>query len=55
MLDIYKMVVIAYLVTDQANQVWFFKKTFLMANVSLKVVFEIPFLILISADINFLE
>ena len=41
MLDIYKMVVIAFLVTDKANQVRFFEKTFLVANISPKVVWDV--------------
>ena len=47
------MVVAAFLVTDQADRVKFFKEIFLVANVSPDVVFEMPFLILNSADVNF--
>ena len=53
MLDIYKMIVAAFSVVDKANQVRFFEKTFLMANVSPKVVFGIFFLTLSSTNIDF--
>lgn len=49
------MVVIAFLVNDQTNQVRFFKKTFLLANLCQKVVFEMLFLILSSVNVNFLK
>ena len=40
---------------DKANQVRFFKETFLVANISSKVVFEILFLTLSGANIDFLD
>ena len=55
MLDTYKIVVAALLVTNKANEIRFFKETFLVANVSLEVVFGMPFLILNSANVNFLD
>ena len=54
MLNIFGIVVAAFSVTDKANQVRFFEETFLMANVSPEVVFGMPFLILSSADVDFL-
>ena len=54
MLDIFEMVVAAFSVVDKANQVRFFKETFLVANVSPKVVFEMPYLTLSGADVDFL-
>ena len=39
---------------DKANRVRFFEKAFLVANVSQEVVFEMPFLILSGADVDFL-
>ena len=54
-LDTYGMVVAAFSVTDKANRVKFFEETFLVANVSLEVVFKMPFLTLNGADVNFLE
>ena len=47
------MVVTAFSVTDQANRVKFFEKTFLVANVSPDVVFGIPFFTLSDADVDF--
>ena len=43
----------AFSVVDKANQVRFFEMTFLVANVSLKVVLGMLFLILSSADVDF--
>ena len=53
-LDTYRMVVIAFSLTDKANQTRFFEETFLVANVSPKIVHGIPFLTLSGADIDFL-
>ena len=39
MLNIYEIVVAAFLVTDKANRVIFFKKTFQVANISSKLDF----------------
>ena len=47
------MVVAAFLVEDKANRVRFFEETFLMANVSLKIVFGMLFLTLSGANVNF--
>ena len=55
MLDTYGIVLVAFLMTDKANRVRFFKKTFLVANVSLKIVLRIFFLILSSTNIEFLD
>lgn len=55
MLNTYEIVVRTFLVTKKANQVRFFEDTFLVANVGLKVVFEMLFLTLSSVDINFLN
>ena len=54
MLDTFKMVVAVFSVTDKANQVKFFEETFLVTNVSLEVVFIMPFLTLSDTDVNFL-
>ena len=54
-LDIFGMVVIAFSVTDKVNQVRYFEKTFLVANVSPKKVFRMLFLNLSGADIDFLD
>ena len=55
MLNTYEIVFVAFLVTDQVNQVRFFEKTFLITNISLEIVFGMLFLILNSANINLLE
>ena len=47
------MVVVAFSVTDKANRVKFFEKTFLVANVSPKVVLEMLFLTLSGANVDF--
>ena len=50
----YEIVVAAFSVEDKANQVRFFEETFLVANVSPEVVLGMSFLILSSADVDFL-
>ena len=52
-LDTHRIVVAAFSVVDKANQVRFFEETFLVANVSLKIVFEMFFLTLSGADVDF--
>ena len=54
MLNTFEMVITAFLVTDKANWVKFFEEIFLVANVSLEVVFGMLFLILSNANIKFL-
>ena len=54
-LDTYGMVVVPFSVTDKANRVRFFEKTFLVANVSPEVVFGMLFLTLSNADVDFLD
>ena len=53
-LDTYGIVVAAFSVTNKANQVRFLEETFLIANISLEVVFGMSFLILCSTNIDFL-
>ena len=55
MLDIYEIVVAVFLITDQANQIRFFEKTFLIGNIILKVIFGIFFFFLSDANIDFLD
>ena len=52
-LKTYKMMVAAFSITDQANRVRFFEKTFLVANVSPDMILEMLFLILSVANIDF--
>ena len=54
MLETYGMVVVAFSVENKANRVKFFEETFLVANVSLEIVFGMLFFILSGADIDFL-
>lgn len=49
------MVVAAFLVIDKANEIRFFEWIFLVASVSLEIIFGMPFLTLNNADINFLD
>ena len=53
MLDTHGMVVAAFSVVDKANRVRFFEETFLVANVSPKLVFGMPFLTLSGVNIDF--
>ena len=52
-LDTYEMVVIAFLVMDKANRVRFFEESFLVANVSPRIIFVMFFLTMSSVDIDF--
>ena len=52
-LDTHRMVVAVFSVVDKANQIRFFEKTFLVANVSPEIVLGIPFLTLSGADVDF--
>ena len=54
-LDIYKIVVTTFLLTDKANWLKFFEETFLVANISPKVVLGMFFLTLSNININFLD
>ena len=53
--ETYGMIVAAFSVTNQADKVKFFKKTFLVGNVIPDVVFEILFFTLSDTDIDFLK
>ena len=55
MLDIYKMLVAVFSMTDRVNRVRFFKEPFLIVNISLEIVFKMSFLTLSGVDINFLD
>lgn len=54
-LNIYGIIITAFLVTDKANQIRFIEEIFLVANICLKVVFEIIFFILSDADVDVLD
>ena len=53
MLDTNRIVVIAFSVVDKANWIRFFEEIFLVASVSLEVVFRILFFTFSSADVDF--
>ena len=55
MLDTYEMVIVAFLMIDKANRIRFFEETFLVANISPEVVFEILFFIWSDANVDFLD
>lgn len=55
MLNTYEIVVVAFSMTDKVNWVKFFEENFLVANISLEVVFGRSFLTLSSVDIDFLD
>ena len=52
-LNIYGLVVAAFSVVDKANRVKFFEETFLVANVSLELVFGMLFLALRGTNVDF--
>ncbi len=52
-LEIYKMVVSTFSVSDKDGKERFFEESFLLANVRPDIVLEIPFLTISNADINF--
>ena len=54
-LDTFGMVIADCSVKDKLGRVWFFQKTFLLANIDLEVVLEMLFLTLNKADIRFAE
>ena len=54
-LNIYEIIVAAFLIMNKANRVRFFEKTSLITNVSPEVVFEMLFFTLCGADIDFLS
>ena len=54
-LDTFGMVIAEYSVKKKLERVRFFQETFLLANIGLEVVLEMPFLNLSKADIRFAE
>ena len=43
-LDIFEIVIAGFQVINELSRVWFFQKIFFLANTSIKVILEIPFL-----------
>ena len=54
-LEIYKMVIAIFSLTDQANGVRFFEDIFLVANVSPDIILGIYFFTLSEANVDFLK
>ena len=54
-LNTFKIVIADYSVKDKLESVRFFQKTFLLANIGLEMVLEMPFLNLSKANIRFAE
>ena len=54
-LETYGIMVAAFSMTDQTNKVRFFKKTFLVGNISPDVFLKMPFFILSGTIVDFLK
>lgn len=52
---IYDMLIARFLLQDKLEKVTFFKKIFLLADFSIKVILEIPFFSLSNTNIRFAE
>lgn len=49
------MILIRFLFQDSLKKIRFFEKTFLLTDISIKIVLETPFLSLSNTDIKFAE
>ena len=54
-LDTFEMLIVGFQVLDEQCRAWFFQKTFLFANTTMKMVLGMPFLTFSNADIRFVE
>lgn len=52
-LEIFRMVLASFEVEDKLKKVWFFQKTFLLTDISIKVLLEVPYLTLSNANVSF--
>lgn len=50
-----RMVIASFSIQDKLGKVWFFEKTFLLADISIEVVLGMPFFSLLDADIWVVE
>lgn len=50
-LVIYKIVLASFLIYNKLKKVWFFKKTFLLVNISIKMVLRMLFLTFLNINI----
>ena len=55
LLATYNMVIAVFQVVNKLGRFWFFQETFLLANISMKVVLGMLFLILNNADVQFAQ
>ena len=55
LLATYRLVIAVFQVVNKLSCSWLFQKTFLLANISIKVVLGIHFLTLNNADVQFAE
>ena len=51
----YEMVLAGFSVQNKLEKVWFFKETFLLADTSIKMVLEMPFLTFSDVNLQFRE
>ena len=51
----YSMVIAIFQVVNKLGRSWFFQETFLLANISMKVVLGMPFLTFSNTDVQFAE
>lgn len=54
-LKTYNMKLAGFLLQDSLGKVWFFKKTFFLADISMKAIVEMLFLFLDNINIKFTE
>ena len=54
-LDTFKMVIPAFQVMDKLSRAWFLQEIFLLADITIEVVLEMPFLTFSNPDIQFVE
>ena len=55
LLETYGMVIAVFQIINKLGHFWFFQETFLLTNISIKVVLGISFLIFSKVDIQFTE
>lgn len=53
--ETFEMVLASFQVKDKLKRVWFFQKSFLLADISVEVILGIFFLIFSNIDIQFVE
>lgn len=51
----YEIIMVSFLFQNKLRKIWFCKKTFLLANTNMKVVFRISFLIIFNTNIWYME